>query len=66
MILGLTVGVASIGWALLDDKKIIAQGVRAFVTGTTGTSNPAATQHAIRSGKVHGSVVCSSVGAQVA
>ena len=36
MILGLTIGVATIGWALLEDKKILAQGVRAFPTGTTG------------------------------
>ena len=36
MILGLTIGVSTIGWALLDDKKIVAQGVRAFPTSTTG------------------------------
>jgi CRISPR-associated endonuclease Csn1 len=52
-ILGLTIGTASIGWALLDDKKIVAQGVRAFPTGTTGdiesgrdTSNNQARQDA--------------------
>lgn len=52
-ILGLTIGTASIGWALLDNKKIVAQGVRAFPTGTTGdiesgrdTSNNQARQDA--------------------
>jgi CRISPR-associated endonuclease Csn1 len=38
MILGLTVGTSTIGWALLDEanQKIVAQGVRAFPAGTIG------------------------------
>ena len=35
-ILGLTIGTATIGWALLNESKIVAQGVRAFPTGTIG------------------------------
>lgn len=34
--LGLTIGSTTIGWALLDESKIVAQGVRAFPAGTIG------------------------------
>ena len=38
MILGLTIGTSTIGWTLLDveGKRLVAQGVRVFPTGTLG------------------------------